>query len=301
MQNTRPLFIRAHLGMLLWALIVGLSFPAVGLMSEGLPPLLLTALRFAVAVLALGPLVGRTRDPWPGLPGGILYAVMGVCLAAFFGGMFWAAHRATALSMATLSVSVPLLAYGLGRAFGVESEAGRLPGILLLGAAGALGLAWAEQGGPFHGLRFGAGEAVFFAGCIGYALYAVLSKWGLERGWLSKHAATRAFWSLLAGSLVIGVLGLFQETPQGLAAMSLLDIALLVYLGIFSTSVTFWILQGATAVLTPAAVTAYGYLVPVVSVLLLFMEQPDRLGWSWAPGSAMVLLAIVSLLRRDAV
>jgi drug/metabolite transporter (DMT)-like permease len=118
---------------------------------------------------------------------------------------------------------------------------------------------------------------------------------------LSKHAATRAFWSLLAGSLVIGVLGLFQETPQGLAAMSLLDIALLVYLGIFSTSVTFWILQGATAVLTPAAVTAYGYLVPVVSVLLLFMEQPDRLGWSWAPGSAMVLLAIVSLLRRDAV
>ncbi|MCT7376859.1 hypothetical protein [Chelativorans salis] len=40
--------------MLLWALIVGLSFPAVALMSEGLPPLFLTALRFAIAALALG-------------------------------------------------------------------------------------------------------------------------------------------------------------------------------------------------------------------------------------------------------
>ena len=28
---------QAHLGMLLWALFVGLSFPAVGLLSDGLP------------------------------------------------------------------------------------------------------------------------------------------------------------------------------------------------------------------------------------------------------------------------
>ena len=43
----------AHLGMLLWALFVGLSFPAVGLLSEGLPPLLLTAMRFVIAALVL--------------------------------------------------------------------------------------------------------------------------------------------------------------------------------------------------------------------------------------------------------
>ena len=114
----------AHLGMLLWALIVGLSFPVVVLMSEGLPPLLLTAIRFAIAALAVGLLVWREPDRWPGLPGLALYAVMGLCLAGFFGTMFWAAHRTTALSMATLYVSVPLLAYGLGRGLGVELRAG---------------------------------------------------------------------------------------------------------------------------------------------------------------------------------
>ena len=41
---------QAHLGMLLWALFVGLSFPAVGLLSDGLPPLLLTAMRFSFAL-----------------------------------------------------------------------------------------------------------------------------------------------------------------------------------------------------------------------------------------------------------
>lgn len=145
----------AHLGMLLWALFVGLSFPAVGLLSEGLPPLLLTAMRFVIAALVLAPLAWRQSDGRPGLRTWLLYALMGLCLAGFFGTMFWVAHRVTALSMATLFVSVPLLAYGLGRGLGVERSAGRLLTILALGAAGALGLAWAENGGNFTGCSWG--------------------------------------------------------------------------------------------------------------------------------------------------
>ncbi|WP_246226112.1 DMT family transporter [Chelativorans xinjiangense] len=287
-----------HAGMLLWALIVGLSFPAVGLMSEGLPPLLLTAIRFAIAALAIGALVWRTPDRWPSLPGLTLYAVMGLCLAGFFGAMFWAAHRATALSMATLYVSVPLLAYCLGRGLGVENPAGRLLAILALGAIGALGLALAESGATLDGLQFGIAEAAFFLGCVASALYPVLTKWGLARGWLSDRAALRTFWSLVAGGVLIGFLGLAMETPRALAAMTLFDFLLVAYLGVFSSGVTFWLMQRATAVLTPGAVTAYTYLVPFVSMLLLFAGEPERIGWQWLPGALMVVLAIALLLRR---
>ncbi len=138
MSDTTQGIAQAHLGMMVWALIVGLSFPAVGLITEGLPPLLLTAIRFAIATLAIWPLVRRNPDFWPSLPGLTLYALMGLCLAGFFGTMFWAAHHTTALSMATLYVSVPLLAYCLGRMLGVEQRAGQLLGILALGAGGAL-------------------------------------------------------------------------------------------------------------------------------------------------------------------
>ena len=182
---------------------------------------------------------------------------MGLSLAGFFGTMFWAAHRSTALSMATIYVSVPLLAYFLGRLIGVERRAGSLMALLALGAAGALGLALAQAGGQLDALQFGSGEIAFLIGCFASASYPVLSKWGLQRGWLSEQAAFRSFWSLLAGSVLVAVLGFISESPQQLLRMTASDVALLVYLGVFSSAVTFWLMQRATAVLTPGAVTAY--------------------------------------------
>ena len=298
-NNTHKAERHAHLGMLLWALIVGLSFPAVGLMSEGLPPLMLTAMRFVIAALAIWPLLWRTKNRWPSFPGLVLYAFMGLSLAGFFGTMFWAAHRTSAVSMATLYVSVPILAYVFGRLLGVEQAAVRLLGILVLGAVGALGLAWAETAGQFSDFRFGLPEIAFFIGCAASALYPVLSKLGMKRGWLSQRAEVRTFWSLLAGSILIGALGLTFETPQHMLNITVMDMLLLTYLGVLSSGVTFWLTQRATAVLTPGAVTAYSYLVPFVSMLLLFMDQPLAMSWHWVPGTILVWLAITLLLNLN--
>ena len=283
--------------MLLWAVLVGLSFPAVRVMSE-LPPFSLTSLRFFIACGGLWWLARRSTEhcpSWRQLP---LYGLMGLCLAGFFAAMFWAAYHATALSMATLFVTVPLLAFLLGLGFGVERLAWRLPAILALGATGALGLAFAQAVGQGGRLQFGFGEAVFFLGCLSTALYPVLSKWGLATGRLPASAAVRTFWSLGLGAVLIGLLGLAVEPVGRLATMTGPDLLLLVYLGLFSTSLTFWLLQRATAVLTPGAVTAYSYLVPFVSMLLLFARQPERVGWIWLPGSLLVIMAIMLLLRN---
>ena len=287
----------AHLGMLLWAVIVGLSFPAVKLMSEGLPPLSLTALRFSIAALSMVPLMRTEAPGWPSARGFMLYAAMGLCLAGFFGTMFWAAHRVTALSMAALYVTVPLLAYCLGRGIGVEPRAGRLLAVLVLGASGALALALAQAGGRVADLQFGLGEFGFFLGCISSALYPVLSKWGLRHGTFSGGSTPRTFWSLLAGAIVVGLMALIFERPEQLVRMTFMDLLLVVYLGVVSSGVTFWIMQRATAVLSPAAVTAYSYLVPFVSMLILFIEYPERAGWQWLPGSLTVVIAIALLLR----
>ncbi|GED23121.1 DMT family transporter [Halomonas halmophila] len=289
----------AHLGMWLWAALVGLSFPAVGLLSE-LPPMLLTALRFAIACGGLWPLAYWADGFRPAPAAWPLYALMGLCLAGFFGAMFWAAHHATALSMATLYVSVPLLAYGLGRLLRVEQPAWRLPAILALGAAGALALALAEARVRGGAMQLGRGEAVFFAGCVCSALYPVISKWGLNTGLLSASAAVRTFWSLALGGALIGLLGLLVEPAVRLGSMRWSDGLLLVYLGLCSSALTFWLMQRATQVLTPGAITAYGYLVPFVSMLVLFLRVPQSLGWIWLPGSLMVLAAIALLLRHDA-
>jgi drug/metabolite transporter (DMT)-like permease len=299
-EATSKSAINSHLGMLLWALIVGSSFPIVGMMSDGLPPLYLTAIRFVIASLAMLPLVWRQSGRWPSLPGLVLYGFMGLCQAGFFGTMFWAAHKTTALSMATLYVTVPLLAYFLGRTFGVERRASQLLGILVLGAVGAFALAWAESAGQTAELQLGLAEVAFFVGCLASALYPVLSKWGLNNVWLSTSAELRTFWSLLTGSLLVALAALVFEDIQQLSPLTLSDGLLLLYLGVFSSGVTFWLTQRATAILTPAAVTGYSYLVPFVSMLLLLVNQPQRIGWHWLPGSLMVVLAIALLLKRDA-
>ncbi|WP_431024976.1 EamA family transporter [Halomonas sp. H5] len=288
---------RAHLGMACWALLVGFSFPVVGLL-DALPPLLLTALRFVVACAGL---IWLVRGESAFLPRGGqwgLYGLLGACLAGFFGAMFWAAHHTTALAMATLFVSVPLLAYLIGLLLRVERLGWRLPAILALGALGALGLALAEARGPTPGLAFGRGEAVFFLGCVASACYPVLSKWGLSRGRLPESAVVRTFWSLACGALLVGALGLVLESPARLIGLGWRDALLIVYLGLGSSALTFWLLQRATALLGPATVTAYGYLVPFVSMLLLFVQMPSRIDWIWLPGSLLVLLAMGLLLRQ---
>jgi drug/metabolite transporter (DMT)-like permease len=161
---------------------------------------------------------------------------MGLSLAGFFGTMFWAAHPTSALSMATVYVSVPLLAYFPGRVFGVERRARQFLGILVLGAIGALGLAWAESGGQSADLQFGLAEAALFVGCLASALYPVLSKWGLNHGWLSPSAELRAFWSLLTGSVLVALAGLALEDTQQLIPLTLTDGLLLLYLGVFSVA-----------------------------------------------------------------
>jgi drug/metabolite transporter (DMT)-like permease len=285
--------------MFVWALIVGLSFPAVGLLSEGLPPLFLTAIRFVIAALALGPLIRRAPDRWPSIPGLMLYAVMGLCLAGFFGAMFWAAHQLPAVSMATLYVSVPMIAYLFGRVLGVERPDIRLLAMLLLGAVGALSLAWVGNAGTGDRLDFGQAEALFMVGCAATALYPVMSKWGMQRGFLSNSAAVRTFWSLVAGATLVGLLALVVEPVQAMARMTLVDFLLVAYLGVFSSGVTFWLLQRGTAALTPGTVTSYTYLIPFASLVIAFITESENLGWHWLPGSGAVILAMILLLRRS--
>jgi drug/metabolite transporter (DMT)-like permease len=291
---------RAHLDMLLRALILGLSFTLVGLTGEELPPLSLTAVRFAIGATALLPSVWRASEWLPSRRAFLLYSILGACQSAFFGAMFWTAHRLSALTMAVLYVTVPFLTYSLGVGCGMEQPSARLLGTLALGAAGALGLAWAGSSGARVTLHVGTAEAAYFVGCVGLAVYAVVSRWGLSRGWLSRHAAVRTFWSVIVGAVLIGALALIEEKPAALAHAAPPDILLLVYLGAFSTGGTFWLMQRAAAVLSPAAVTAYSYAPPFVSMLLLFAKEPQRISWRWLPGAVLVVLAMGMLIRRDA-
>jgi drug/metabolite transporter (DMT)-like permease len=289
--------------MLIRAALIGLSFNAVALMGKGLPPLLLTSLRFVIAAITILPpvVLGPRR-----LPSGsqmIIYWILGLCQVLFFGGMFLAAQGTSPVTLTVVYISVPFLTYCLGILFGVERRSLRMLGILATGAIGALGLAWAENSlghrGSDGSLRLSAGLGVFFAGCVGMAVYAVVSKWGIARHRLPDGAAARTFWSLATAAVLAGIFGLLVDHPAALNHLDRSDLLLLLYLGVLSTSGTFYLQQRATPFLSPAAVSAYSYAPPFFSMLLLFVTEPGTVSWRWAPGSLLILLAIALLLRGN--
>jgi len=290
----------AHGGMLLRTLIVGLSFPLVTTLSAGLPLNLLTALRFFVALLALLPFLPRRADTrHSALSGYVLYWLMGACLAAFFATQFWVAQSISSVSMASLFVSAPLFTFAICWAFGLERIELRLLSLLIAGAIGALLLVRVEaSAGAF---RIGGSEAAYLLGCVALALHPVLSNWGLRKGWLASDAATRSAWSLLTASALMTVLGLFMESPADLLRMADKDLLILAYLGVFSSGLTFWLSQRAVPVLSPTEIMAYSYLVPLVSLFLLLLNDPMRLSWHWLPGIILVLYCTGSLLSRGRV
>ncbi len=286
-----------HASMSLWAIIVGTSFPLVSALSPELPMLLVTAFRFIVAVVVLLPFMpslGRTK---PTLRSIALYIVMGACQALFFSAMFWAAPRTSSLVMSSLYVLVPVMAYFLGLFLQLASPENGLLKILLTGAGGALLLAWA--GFENHTGESLAGPAIYFLGCMAAALHPTLSKWGIERKFLSQSAAARSVYSLLAGALLTSVAGISIEPVTMLKQIGLIDLAILLYLGIMSTALTFWLTQYATQSLLPAEVKGYSYLIPLVTLGLTWLLGNADLQWAMLPGGLLVLLSIVLLQRRS--
>lgn len=288
----------AHAGLLLRSLIVGLSFPAVALFSAGLPLNLVTSLRLLVALLILLPFLPReARALKPSLPGFGMYCLMGLCQAGFFGTLFWVAQRISPVSMSSLFICIPLFTFLLSVLLRVERLNFRLLGLLLLGGLGALILAQVSaSGGEF---RIGFEELAYLLSCGGLALYPVLSKLGLQRGWLVEDATVRSAWGLLTGGLLTACLGLTIESPGDLQLLTGRDLLLILYLGVFSSSLTFWLSQRAILVLAPSEVVAYTYLIPLVSMVLLFVDDPARLGIDWLPGVALVLFSTAFLLAQS--
>ncbi len=285
----------AHAGMLLRTLIVGLSFPLVAALGNDLPLNLLTALRFFVALLATLPFLPKATGTWhPGVQGYVLYWLMGACLAAFFATQFWVAQSISSVSMASLFVSAPLFTFVIASFFGLERVNFRLLSLLVAGATGALLLVREEaSAGAF---AIGRVETAYLLGCVALALHPVLSNWGLSRGWLTNDAATRSAWSLLTAAVLMTILGLLQESPVDLLRLSGSDLLIVLYLGVFSSGLTFWLSQRAVPVLSPTEIMAYSYLVPVISLALLLINEPSRLSWQWLPGTGLVLYCTCTLL-----
>ena len=281
---------RAHLGMVVYTLIIAGSFPVVSAITPGHDSIVLTFWRFLAATLVFALMLpfrrGARRPPGIGDLG--RYAVVGGSYGLFFILMFEALKETSPINTSTIYTTLPLMTALLGGLMGEPVRLRQL-GILALSMAAAIWVVFRGDWSRMASLAFSRGDLLFFLGTVSLAVY-VLALQKLQR---DESRVRFTFYSLTAATLALMAAALIQT---GSLPMPGAPVWLgLAYLAVLSTAVTFWMLQFAAVRLGPNRVVAYTFLTPSAVAAMEWAMGRSAIGASVLPGIALTLLAVVLL------
>lgn len=296
-SSPRPLPLWAiHGCMLISATLVATSFIVGKAITPFLDPVVLTLIRFVVAVLFFAPYVShRYGLPLPNRSALVRYSLISGALVGFFWLMFLSLRITTPLNSSAIFTTVPGIS-GIYSWFLLRERLGPYRIIaLLLAMSGAL---WVIFEGDLHRMRsldLNHGDLLFFCGCLLMALYMPLVKI-LHRG---EPMAVMTVWILITGCawLLLFAIAKLPVVSWGSVPMTVwLGIT---YLAFFTTIVTFFISQWATLHLGPTRVMAYSYLYPPQIVLIEWILYRDLPSLKIMLGVLIILPAMIVLQRGE--
>lgn len=288
-------FTQANLGMLLWAALIAASFFAAAQVSQAIDPVLLTALRLLFSALMFMPLLWFNGAAAPTRAGLGAHAVLGLLLALYFGSLFEALRYTSAVNTGTLFTLVPLLTLAF--------EGWLLPGgsrqrrLLPMLVAGAGALLLVLKGGAPGQLPSLYAMAVYALGCLAMAAYSPLSQRFKAGSLQGRSPATMTFWNMLFGALFLFAASLVSGGWRSAALLGGNDLLWLLYLALFATLATFWLLHRAIGVIAPSTVISYIYLSTLFLTLFHWLWLGQRPHPGEGLGALLVALGMFGLVR----
>lgn len=267
-------FAIAHLGMLLWALLIAASFPAAAQVSQTIDPILLTGLRLLFCALVFLPLLlfkGDTAMTARGLMG---HAVLDLLLAMYFGSLFEALRYTSAVNTGTMFTLVPLLTLLFEAVLMPDGSLKRRVLPMLMAAGGAVLLVLKGAGpGEWPSLY---AVSVYGVGCLAMALYSPLSQRLKSNSLKGRGPVAMTFWNMLFGAVFLLALCGFSGGWRTAPLLTFNDLYWLIYLALFATLATFWLLHRAIGVIAPSSVISYIYLSTLFITLFhwVWLRQP---------------------------
>ncbi|USD37634.1 DMT family transporter [Ferrimonas sp. SCSIO 43195] len=286
--------VRAHLGLLLYAVLISTSFPIASFMGSSYSPLWTTWGRFAIAAAGFMLLMQYHRQlHWPGWANVGRYSLISLPLTGFFLLMFMAGETASSLAMGSLSTLIPLCSCLFAWLFWRQLPQPQRLLALCCGVAGAL---WVLTGGQLHQLSQGGwppGNSLFVVACLLMGAYPLVLK-SLHRG---EPMLTVTGWSLITGCLWLSLaLALLQ--PQWITPTTP-QLAAIMWLATATTMLTFFLFQSASLVVGGSSANAYSLLTPaLVLVIDLLMGKPLPSLWV-LPGVGLIVITLLVLLKLD--
>ena len=287
---------RGHLAMAAFSAMVAGSFSLGALVANDVAPTALNAVRFAIAAAVLAALViagpgfrrAHIRAPWR-------YLVLGGVFSIYFALMFEGLKTAPPVSAGAIFTLTPLMTAGFAWLILRQVLTRRMTLALSIGAAGAVWVVFRADWAALLAFDPGRGEAIYFAGCFAHAAFIPLLR-RFNRGEPSLVATTYVCASC---GLMLALAGAGEIARTDWAALSAKVWWVIVYLAVFASAVSFFMMQYAAQVLPSSKVMAYTYLTPgwiILWELALGHGLPPALV---LPGFALSVLALALLMRDE--
>uniref|UniRef100_A0A2A4Z7U7 EamA family transporter n=1 Tax=OCS116 cluster bacterium TaxID=2030921 RepID=A0A2A4Z7U7_9PROT len=285
---------RGHAAMLLFSILVAGSFIFGVRIANLAEPAAINSARFIIAAILIGiyMLVNpniKTADfaplrfkPWR-------YLLLSSVFVSYFIFMFEGLKTAATVSSSVIFTLIPIMTAVLGYVILRHIITRRMAFALLIGSIGAMWVVFKADISNLLVFNVGKGEMIYFVGCVFHAAFIPLSR----KYNCGEKPIISTFAILIVGGVIMAIFGY-----EGLLAVDWLNMPAifwtgLLYLGIFASAVTFFLIQFAALALPSGKVMAYNFLTPVWVILI---EVALGLGWPPLLVSAGIILAVIALL-----
>ena len=221
--------------------------------------------------------------------------ILGALISIYFITMFEGLKTASSTSMAVVFTLTPLLAGFFDLIFSNRVMSKKVWITVVVAAIGALWIIFDGNIQNFINFKVGYGEKLFFIGCICHALYAAL----IPKFNNGEPAIIQTFGTLISGIIILGLLSNKEVIYYSWIDFPVIVLLTILYLAIFATAASFFLIQYSAVRLSSIKVMAYTYAVPIWVVLLqiIFLQQlPNKITFV---GAFVILVSLLILLFND--
>lgn len=288
--------VKAHLQMLGFTVLLGGSFIASATISNSLPPMVITWLRYSIAsLLFIILLISQGLLKLPSYRDLGRYILISLPPLLYFGCMIFSLQTTSALNSSALYTTVPLLSMIMSMVLLNTKSTWPVIVALLMGILGALLIIFKGDIAQLLQLSLIPSDYLFLFGCLGMDLNPIVVK-KLHRG---EQALVLTGWSLICATLLLTAVVAYQLPDIAWRNISLITWSGVLYLATFATALSFFLFQKACIVLSPAKVSGYVYLIPL-SVIATNMILGQPINWAEiASGAAIVVIAMGILIKAN--
>ena len=291
--NVRHEALASHMAMLVFSLLVSVSYTVGSLVANQIEPLSITAARFLLAaILMFIFFTSSVKTSISDLKNPIRFLFLGGLISIYFVTMFEGLKTANPISMSAVFTFTPIMAGVFDLLLSKRKLSIKTWASVVFGGLGALWIIFDGAVSNLIEFKIGYGEMLFFIGCAGHAFYAAL----IPRLNMGETPLAQSFGTLLAATLILSVIGGKEILTTFWSSLSHSVWFTIIYLAVFATAASFFLIQFAARRLSSLKVMAYTYAVPFWVTALEVLLGHSSISNVLLIGGCIIFTSLILLL-----